>query len=423
MYDFKLADIGEGLHEGQILKWAVKVGDTVKEGDTLVTIETDKVNAELPSPASGVIVKLGGAEGDTLHVGETVAIIDDGKGGSLPAEEPKKEEPKQEEAGASVVGELTVSSEVIASSNESASSSTSSDRARVLATPAARHLAKELGVDINKLKGSGANGRVMKEDIIAASKGTETAAPAAVVAQPTVKISKDGDVEVVKISKLRKSIVKAMVTSKQIIPHTVLFDEVVVDDLVEMRRVNKERAEKQGIKLTYMAFIIKAVTEALKKFPVFNASFDHENEEIIIKNFMNIGIAVDTPDGLIVPNIKNADQKGIFTLAKELREVADQTIARTVQLSQLQGTTFTITNFGAADVAYGTPIINHPEVAILGVGKLEQKPVVVNGEIKVAHVLPLSIAVDHRIIDGADAGRFLKEVKNLLKDPYLLLFN
>lgn len=423
MYDFKLADIGEGLHEGQILKWAVKVGDTVKEGDTLVTIETDKVNAELPSPASGVIVKLGGAEGDTLHVGETVAIIDDGKGGSLPAEEPKKEEPKQEEAGASVVGELTVSSEVIASSNESASSSASSDRARVLATPAARHLAKELGVDINKLKGSGANGRVMKEDIIAASKGTETAAAAAVVAQPTVKISKDGDVEVVKISKLRKSIVKAMVTSKQIIPHTVLFDEVVVDDLVEMRRVNKERAEKQGIKLTYMAFIIKAVTEALKKFPVFNASFDHENEEIIIKNFMNIGIAVDTPDGLIVPNIKNADQKGIFTLAKELREVADQTIARTVQLSQLQGTTFTITNFGAADVAYGTPIINHPEVAILGVGKLEQKPVVVNGEIKVAHVLPLSIAVDHRIIDGADAGRFLKEVKNLLKDPYLLLFN
>lgn len=422
MYDFKLADIGEGLHEGQILKWAVKVGDTVKEGDTLVTIETDKVNAELPSPASGVIVKLGGAEGDTLHVGETVAIIDDGKGGSLPAEEPKKEEPKQEEAGASVVGELTVSSEVIASSNESASSSASSDRARVLATPAARHLAKELGVDINKLKGSGANGRVMKEDIIAASKGTETAASAA-VAQPTVKISKDGDVEVVKISKLRKSIVKAMVTSKQIIPHTVLFDEVVVDDLVEMRRVNKERAEKQGIKLTYMAFIIKAVTEALKKFPVFNASFDHENEEIIIKNFMNIGIAVDTPDGLIVPNIKNADQKGIFTLAKELREVADQTIARTVQLSQLQGSTFTITNFGAADVAYGTPIINHPEVAILGVGKLEQKPVVVNGEIKVAHVLPLSIAVDHRIIDGADAGRFLKEVKNLLKDPYLLLFN
>lgn len=422
MYDFKLADIGEGLHEGQILKWAVKVGDTVKEGDTLVTIETDKVNAELPSPASGVIVKLGGAEGDTLHVGETVAIIDDGKGGSLPAEEPKKEEPKQEEAGASVVGELTVSSEVIASSNESASSSASSDRVRVLATPAARHLAKELGVDINKLKGSGANGRVMKEDIIAASKGTETAASAA-VAQPTVKISKDGDVEVVKISKLRKSIVKAMVTSKQIIPHTVLFDEVVVDDLVEMRRVNKERAEKQGIKLTYMAFIIKAVTEALKKFPVFNASFDHENEEIIIKNFMNIGIAVDTPDGLIVPNIKNADQKGIFTLAKELREVADQTIARTVQLSQLQGSTFTITNFGAADVAYGTPIINHPEVAILGVGKLEQKPVVVNGEIKVAHVLPLSIAVDHRIIDGADAGRFLKEVKNLLKDPYLLLFN
>lgn len=423
MYDFKFTDIGEGLHEGQILKWAVKVGDTVKEGDTLVTVETDKVNAELPAPTSGVIVKLGPAEGETIHVGDTVAIIDDGKGGAVAAEAPKAEAPKAEEkseAGASVVGQIQVSSDIIASSTES-SSKKSNDKARVLATPVARQLAKDLGVDITKIKGTGENGRVMKEDIILASKASQPAQTTQ--AQPSVKISTEGDVEVVKISKLRKSIVKAMVTSKQIIPHTVLFDEIVVDELVEMRKANKGRAEAQGIKLTYMAFIIKAVTEAIKKYPIFNASFDHENEQVVIKKFVNIGMAVDTPDGLIVPNIKDADKKGIFTLAKELREVADQTIARTVQLSQLQNTTFTISNFGAADVSYGTPIINHPEVAILGVGKVQQKPVVVNGEIKVSHVLPLSIAVDHRIIDGADAGRFLKVVKDLLSDPYLLLFN
>jgi pyruvate dehydrogenase E2 component (dihydrolipoamide acetyltransferase) len=172
-----------------------------------------------------------------------------------------------------------------------------------------------------------------------------------------------------------------------------------------------------------MAFIMKAVVIALKKFPNFNASFDQENERMIIKKFINLGMAVDTPDGLIVPNIKNADKKSILELAKELREVADQTIARTVQLAQLQNATFSITNFGAADVAYGTPIIPHPEVGILGVGKIQQKPVVINGEIKAAYVLPLSLAVDHRVIDGADAGRFLNTIKALLNDPMMLLLS
>jgi pyruvate dehydrogenase E2 component (dihydrolipoamide acetyltransferase) len=299
---------------------------------------------------------------------------------------------------------------------------------KALATPVARQLAKDLGVDINKVKGSGEFGRVMKEDILKAAGQSQKSAPEVVVSTPSISIPKvsvsaTGDVEYVPISKLRKAIVKNMTLSKQIIPHTVLMDEVIVDKLVDLRDKVKTQAAAQNIKLTYMAFIMKAVVIALKKFPNFNASFDQENERMIIKKFINLGMAVDTPDGLIVPNIKNADKKSILELAKELREVADQTIARTVQLAQLQNATFSITNFGAADVAYGTPIIPHPEVGILGVGKIQQKPVVINGEIKAAYVLPLSLAVDHRVIDGADAGRFLNTIKALLNDPMMLLLS
>jgi pyruvate dehydrogenase E2 component (dihydrolipoamide acetyltransferase) len=172
-----------------------------------------------------------------------------------------------------------------------------------------------------------------------------------------------------------------------------------------------------------MAFIMKATILALKKFPYFNASFDQENEQMVLKKFYNIGMAVDTKDGLIVPNIKNADKKSILELAKEIRDVADATVERKVQLDQLRNSTFSITNFGAANVAYGTPIINHPEVGILGIGKIEKKPVVVNDEIKISYVLPLSLAVDHRVIDGADAGRFLNEIKSLLSDPMMLLLS
>ena len=427
MYDFKFSDIGEGLHEGKILKWFVKVGDQVKEGDTLVVVETDKVNAELPSPATGVITKIGTPEGEIIHVGETVVIIDDGEGESAKVEqkvEAKTEAPKaaakEKESAPGVIGEIEVSSDIIAASEEQKEASANVGGTRVLATPVARKLAKDLGVDITTLRGQGENGRVMKEDILNAA---ESATKTIKIRQtPVVEpLRVQGEVERVKISGLRKSIVRAMANSKQIIPHTVLMDEVAIDQLVALRQAAKVQAEKQGIKLTYMAFIIKAVTIALKEFPGFNASFDEANEEMVYKKYINVGIAVDTTDGLIVPNIKDAEAKSIFALARELREVGDATKARKIALSALQNTTFTITNFGAADIAYGTPIINHPEVAILGIGKIAQKPIVKNGEIVIAYVLPLSLAVDHRVIDGADGGRFLMRIKQLLSEPTLLL--
>ncbi len=417
MYDFKFADIGEGIHEGKILEWFFKVGDKVKEGETLVVVETDKVNAELPSPVDGIIEKLGAKEGDTIEVGQTIVLINDGID-SNPIDE-KKEPLTESKSAPGVIGEIEVSSEVMASSTES-SNTTKTNINKALATPVARQLAKDLGVDIKQINGSGEFGRVLKEDIY---KATEIKKASQTIAIPKVSVSAQGEVEYVPISNLRKAVVRAMTLSKQIIPHTVLMDEVIVDQLVELRNKVKEQTAAQNIKLTYMAFIMKAAVLALKKFPHFNASFDQENERMVYKKYINLGIAVDTPVGLIVPNIKDADKKSILELAQELRTVADQTVNRTVQLAQLQNTTFTITNFGAADVAYGTPIINHPEVAILGIGKINQKPVVINGEIKIAYILPLSLAVDHRVIDGADAGRFLSQIKSLLNDPMMLLLS
>jgi len=426
MYDFKFSDIGEGLHEGKILKWFVKVGDKVKEGDTLVVVETDKVNAELPSPATGIITKIGTPEGEIIHVGETVVVIDDGQGEALDpapkAEEIKKSEVKESQSAPGVIGEIEVSSDIIASSSEQEVTVSKDLNKKVIATPVARKLAKDLGVDITTISGQGANGRIMKEDILKAAEVTTKTVNVRQIVAPT-PLNVQGEVERVDISSLRKSIVRAMTNSKQIIPHTVLMDEVVIDQLVALRVQAKVQAEKQGIKLTYMAFIIKAVTTALKEFPLFNASFDEANAQMILKKFINIGIAVDTKDGLIVPNIKDANFKSIFALARELKEVGDATKERKVALSALQNTTFTITNFGAADIAYGTPIINYPEVAILGIGKISQKAVVRNGEIVVAYVLPLSLAVDHRVIDGADGGRFLSRVKDLLSEPTLLLMD
>ncbi len=437
MYDFKFSDIGEGLHEGQILKWFFKVGDKVKEGDVLCVVETDKVNAEIPAPVSGVITKLGAEVGQTIHVGETLVMIDDtGKGATpvaaapAPKAEVKKDAPKPEvkkqaaeEKGAAVVGEVVVSNDVIASSNEGFENSSvvvSSSNAKVLATPVARKMAADLKVDLSKLKGSGESGRVMKADIQAAAKSqgsTSTGTSSLSFATPSMPtLPKDG-VKRVKISKLRQAIVKAMNTANLVIPSTTLMDEIDVTKLVEFRKSQKAKLEEKGIKLTFLPFIVKAVTMAIKDYPIFNASFDHDTEEVVFKDFINIGIAVDTPDGLIVPNVKHADQKSIVTLAKEIEALGAATRARTVKLDELQNGTFSITNYGTTGIKLGTPVIKHPELAILGIGSIYRKPVVEGDQIVIRDVLPLSLTIDHRVIDGADGGRFLMKVKELLSDP------
>lgn len=429
MYDFKFADIGEGLHEGQILKWNVKVGDKVNEGDTLVVIETDKVNAEIPSPVTGIIKKLGGEVGDTIYVGETLALIDDGSGDNELTQESTEVKTEKEnlDEGAGVVGAIEVGDEVIASPAQATSSTQA--RERTLATPIARRMASEAGLDINKIQGTGENGRVLREDILKAismkeEKVQNDVKPISQSPQQPVKANLPTEgVTRVPITKLRKAIVNSMVTSKAMIPHTILMEEINVTSLAEFRKAQKDFAASQGAKLTFMPFIVKAVCLTLKEYPIFNASYDHEAEEIVYHNNMNIGIAVDTPDGLIVPNIKNADKLSLLELAKEIEKLGKQANERSLQMNQIQGGTFTVTNYGAFDTSFGTPIIKYPEVAILGVGKITKKPVVVNGELAVGDVLPLSLAVDHRIIDGADAGRFIMKFKEYITNPMLLLMS
>lgn len=421
-YDFKFADIGDGIEEGKILEWKFKQGDKVNEGDTLVIVETDKVNAELPSPVTGTIVKLGKQEGEMILVGETVVLLDDGSGNYIGG----AEEVVEEEKGASVIGEIEVSSDLIDSSFEAVAPKAQPSNKKALATPVARNLAKQLNININEVVGTGPNGRVMKEDIQkhqAGAKEVEKPKAQTQVQVPSANVSRQGDVRVEKISSVRKSISQAMTQSKTIIPETVLMDEIVIDNLIELRKRAKPMAEAKGINLTFMAFISKAVVIALKEFPIFNSSFDHDNLEVIYKNFINLGFAVDTPAGLMVPNVKDADTLSVFALAKEIRELADKAIDRKLQLAEMKNGTFTITNFGSVGISYGTPVINYPEVGILGVGKISKKPIVVGNEIKIGSVLPLSIAVDHRIIDGADAGRFLFRVKELLENPELMLLS
>jgi len=421
MYDFKFADIGEGIHEGTILTWHVKMGDQVKEGDLLVTVETDKVNAELSAPVAGYVTKLDKAVGDVIHVGETVVVIEDSLSSTPTTPAPKK---LVEENAAGVVGDIAVSSDIIADSSEHIIITAPNNKA--LATPVARAFAKELGVDINLITGSGPQGRVTKEDILAFNNNQplpsiENIKP---MPMPTVDPLPTAPLlvndEIVKISRLRKAIATQMTKSKENIPHCVLLDEFNVDALVAFRNQTKDYAQSQGIKLTFMAFIAKAVIIALKEFPIFNAVFKPESDEILLKKGINLGIAVDTKDGLIVPNIKTANNLSILELAGKIRQVADETIARKVALELLQNGTFTITNFGAAGLTFGTPIINYPETAILGIGKIEAKPVVKDGQIVIANTLPLSLAIDHRIIDGADGGRFLLRIKELLTNPAIL---
>jgi pyruvate dehydrogenase E2 component (dihydrolipoamide acetyltransferase) len=291
---------------------------------------------------------------------------------------------------------------------------------RVLATPSTRRLARELGVDISKITGSGPGGRVTDEDV----KGFQEAPPKPPeVTQPEAAPETKALEERIPIKGIRKTIGERMVKSLFSAPHVVSMDEADVTELVSLREKEKKRAEEKGVKLTYLAFIVKAATVALKQHPYLNASLDPQKNEIVLKHYYNIGIAVDTPEGLMVPVIKNADQKSIMELAKETEELAEEARSRKIKLSDLKGNTFTITNIGSIGGLFSTPIINPPDVAILGVHRIRDMPVVINGEVKIRKILPLVLSFDHRVLDGAQAARFMNTLIEHLKDPDLLLLD
>jgi pyruvate dehydrogenase E2 component (dihydrolipoamide acetyltransferase) len=418
-FEFKLPDLGEGLTEGEIVQWLVKEGDSIEEGQVFVKVETDKAVLEIPSPRKGVILRIGAAEGQTVQVGQVILVI--GEEGEKPEPVAKPEE-AEERPSVGVVGELEEAAEEVEEGVAAEAISTPpGKRAEVLAMPAVRKLAREIKVDLTTVKGSGPGGRITKEDVQKASEKVREKPPEEAAVKAARKYDMYGYVERIPLRGMRKTIARAMVRSKYTAPHVTAMDEADVTRLVALREREKERAAKKGTHLTYLPFVIKAVVAGLEEHPYVNATLDDENEEIVLRKYFNIGVAVDTDDGLMVPVVKNAKEKSILQLADELTKLSEKARSRTIDLADLKGGTFTITNYGAVGGIYGSPIINYPEVAILGLGRIQEKPVVVEGRIEVRKMLPLSLSFDHRVVDGAEAARFLNTVIDHMEDPDLIL--
>lgn len=429
-FEYRFPDIGEGITEGVIIKWFVNVGDTINEGDSVAEVETDKVTAEIPSPKSGKVLELMAKKGDKIYVGQVFITIDtSGDGVTYEEKDVKQELPEKlevvEEETAGVVGEVIASSDVIPPSTEEFVSVNKIDKnKKVLATPVARQMAKDLGVDIASVKGTGPNGRVMKEDIQKANIVTpeqiqEVKTPAREVKQ-TLSISDDRIVRI-PLTSIRKTISARMTQSRFTIPHTTAMDEIDITKLDDFRKKYKDVLKEEDVHLTYLPFVIKAVIVALKQFPEFNSSLDEEKEELVLKYFYHMGIATDTTRGLMVPVIKDADRMSVVELARAIEDISTRAKDNKIQLNELKGSTFSVTNYGSIGGYFGIPIINFPESAILGLGRVVKKPIVRDDEIVIAKVLPLSLSYDHRTIDGASGARFLNVLKELLGDPDLLL--
>ncbi len=412
-YVFKFPDVGEGIHEGTVVEWLVAEGDTVAEDQALVKVETDKAVVELPSPKAGVVLKLHFAAGDLINVGDGLVVI--GEAGEAVSE--------AKEAPAAVKVSPEQPPPVAAAPARAAASR------RPLATPRTRAFARKLGVDLATVAGSGSGGRITDEDVERAASGAVPAQPAAVPAaapvvatQGTVTTGADGPVEKVPLSHLRKVIAGAMQRSKQTAAHVTHVEEADVTALMAAYRDLKPQIEaERGVKFSLLPFFIKALVATLEDFPIFNASVDEQAGELLYKKYFNIGIAVDTPEGLIVPVIKNADTKDMVALAAEVADLASRARERQLGLDEIRGGTCTLTNIGPLGGVFATPIINQPELAIVGLHKIQERPVVRDGEIVIRHMMYLSVSFDHRWIDGAEGARFMTRFAGLVSNPNLLM--
>lgn len=475
-YEFRLPDVGEGLHEAEIVRWLVREGDTVREDQPLVEVQTDKVTTEIPSPVAGRVARLLARPGDVVEVGSVIVVIEEaGAAAAEPA--PPNTPARVAESAPSAARAATAPPAVSAAPQATAAAppaTAATPRAsatvpapangaplspptpsvpgaapagRPLATPAVRRRAREMGIDLRQVQGTGPAGRITAADLerFAAAR-MDTAAVAAVA---DGGVAPDGGVQAppaaapevpspppaagravagpqpgqrVPLRGVRRVIAEAMVRSKHTAPHVTVMDEVEVSALVAVREEARRLAAARGVRLTYLPFIVKAAVAALREFPYLNASLDDERQEIVLHDRYHIGIATDTEAGLMVPVVKDADRKRLIDLAAEIADLAARARAGKLALEELRGGTFTVSNIGVVGSGMVfTPVINHPEVAILGVGTLTEKPVVRDGAVAVGKVLHLSLSFDHRVVDGAMAGRFLRRVMDLLANPTLLL--
>ena len=478
-YEFKFPDVGEGITEGTLIKWLVKEGDQVKEDTVLAEVETDKAIVEIPSPVKGKVLKLHAKPKDKIKVGavlvtfETVGpvkeqkkevIVEKEKPKVCPPEKSGVAIPKSLEAAlARIQAQKAAASipqpQIRAVSQAAQETRTIAEEAtakavqndlmrnriqntgitrRIIATPHTRQLARDLKIDIETIQGSGPQGRVTDDDVRATGSGTQaslkqtqTEAPM----PPPSSYEKTGATEITAtkiqdnygpthrkpLAGIRKAIADKMVESVRHAVHVTHCDEADITDLVKVREKEKAAALKKGIKLTFLPFIAKAAIAALKKFPQLNASIDEATNEIVYKEYHHLGMALATEFGLIVPVIKDADQKSILELAEEMHELADRGRVRKLKPEEMKGSSFTITNVGSIGGTVFTPIINYPEVAILGIGRIRELPRIIDGKVQSRSVLYLSLSFDHRIADGAIAAQFMNEIITHLEDPDLLL--
>ena len=391
-FEFKLPEIGEGVTEGEVVKWLVDEGDLVKEDQPIVEVMTDKATVEISSPKGGTIQKRFVQEGQLIQVGKVLVLIDEGGNGRGAASE-------------------RVTSPSVLAAPPAPQKESSRAQAGVLASPTTRKRAREMNIDLSTVRGSGPLGRVLEKDLIK---------PFTAEAQTQTAATPTGMEERIPLRGIRKKIAEHMVRSKYTAPHFTQVDEVDMTDLVRFREETKKRFAAEGIKLTYLPFVVKALCQSLKEFPSLNGSMDDAKQEIIIKHYYNIGIATQTDNGLIVPVLKNADRKEIKGLAREIQTLADRARHGKLSMDDLQGGTFTITSTGSLAGILATPIINHPELGILGVHRIREMPVVRSGQIVIRHMGYLSLSLDHRIIDGAVGAAFLKSLIRRLENPLLL---
>src|SRR6266571_3412833 len=399
--EFKLPDIGEGVHEGEVVKWFVKEGDPVKENDPIVEVMTDKVTVQIPSPVTGKILQLRAKEGEVVKVGSTLVVF--GEAGEAV--------PTRPEATARPTAPPP------APTRTEAPPPAPGPTGDVLAAPAVRRLAKELNVNLAAVRGSGPQGRLTEDDVRKAAHGpvrTTVAAP------PVSAAASSGVEQRIPIHGLRKRIFEKMAKSNVTAAHFTYVEEVDMTQLVHLRDHLKPTADRKGVKLTFLPFFVKAILAALVEFPNLNASVDDERGEIVVKGYYNIGIATATDEGLTVTVVHEADKKGLWDLAKEIERLAAAARDKKLSLQDVQGSTFTITSLGKEGGILATPIINWPEVAILGIHKIEKRPVVRDDHVVIREMMYLSCSFDHRVVDGHVGAAFVQAVRNHLEHPAML---
>jgi pyruvate dehydrogenase E2 component (dihydrolipoamide acetyltransferase) len=436
----KLPELGEGVDSGTVTRVLVSVGDSVEIDQPLIEMETGKATFEVPSTVAGTVSKIHAEEGGTLKVGDTILILSEDGPPAAPAEEAVEE---TEDSVAPVSAseqepeEADPESETPAAVEEPASTASKEDAVekppaaalssggQVAAAPSVRRLAREVGVDIDTVSGAGPGGRITADDVKAHARQakTEPRRPAGAPSGPSRSLpdfTRWGEVERQAMSNIRRSTAEHLAHAWASIPHVTQFDKADVTELEKLRKKYAKRAEDAGGKLTVTAILVKTVAAALKKFPQFNASVDLENHEIILKNYYNIGVAVDTEHGLLVPVVRDADEKNIVELSVEITKLAERARARKLSPDDMSGGTFTVSNLGGIGGTGFTPVVNWPELAILGTARSVTEPVYIEDTFRPRRMLPLTLSYDHRVVDGADGARFLRWVAESLEQPFLV---